>query len=443
MTRIRIFTTLAVLLALVAAIALWPTYIERSTQAARASALPTMAPVARDYLLRPRLVAAWERNVATGLPNDFISPRQLADQYLQRYRERGDIGDVVRSIDMAKRSLRARRYGNPGALVDLASAQLTLHKFYDALATTKQIEAELPRNPSMRLREASLDLEIGRYDRARAILGKVPTTNGFDVSRETVASRYDELTGHLARARLEIERPLAYENSQIDAPAQARAWFFFRSGELAFEAGDNDGAVAFEKQAIDIFPYFADAYRAKARVECALKRWNDCLASAQTSANMVPYPETLGFVEDAQRALGDRVAADATAATILTIEKIGDAQHISDRLLAIYESEHRIRSGDAYAIAKRELASRDDIITEDTLAWAAAADGRWNEARAASRKAMRFDTEISLMQYHAGVIAAHFGERERAKRYLLRALTLNPSFHQTYADDARARVAAL
>ena len=157
----------------------------------------------------------------------------------------------------------------------------------------------------------------------------------------------------------------------------------------------------------------------------------------------MPYPETLGYEEDADRALGDTPGAERIADLIVTIERIGNAQHISDRLLAIYYAEHRIRTADAYAIARRELSVRDDIFTEDTLAWAAAADGRWNEARTAAGKALRFDTENSLMQYHAGIIALHFGDRDGAKRRFQKALILNPSFHSVYADDARAQLARL
>jgi tetratricopeptide (TPR) repeat protein len=232
-------------------------------------------------------------------------------------------------------------------------------------------------------------------------------------------------------------------NSQFDAPAQARAWFFFRGGELAFEAGDNDGALAAENEALTVFPGYYEANRLKAKYLCAFKRWQECLDAATASANVVPYPETLGYEADAQRALGDSAAARRTDDLIVAIEKIGNAQHISDRLLAIYYSEHGYRRDDAYAIAKRELRVRDDILTEDTLAWAAAADGRWDEARIASRKAMRFDTENALLQYHAGVIALHFGDIGQAKKRFTKALALNPSFHQVYADDARAQLARL
>ncbi len=81
------------------------------------------------------------------------------------------------------------------------------------------------------------------------------------------------MTGHLAEARELIERPTADQNSLFDSPAQTRAWFFFREGELAFEAGANDEAIADEKEATRYFPGFSDALRFKARFECALKSW--------------------------------------------------------------------------------------------------------------------------------------------------------------------------
>jgi tetratricopeptide (TPR) repeat protein len=425
------------------AIAFWPSYVEHRADEARAASFPTPAPVTKDYLLRDKTIAFWERAVDEHHPGDMLSPQNLAEQYLQRYRERGDIDDVLRARHMALQALRAQPHDNIPALVGVASADLTLHRFKDALAITKYVETFDRGDAQMQVREASLDLELGRYDAAKRVLDHLPPRQLYDVARDTIETRYAELTGHLSEARQMFELPTALQNSSFDSPAQTRAWFYFRSGELAFEAGDNDAAIADEREATQVFPGYADALRAQARFECALHRWNDCLTHATASANVVPYPETLGYEADAQRALGDAAGAARTNDLIGTIERIGNAQHISDRLLAIYYSEHRIHVHDAYAIARRELAVRDDIFTEDTLAWAAAADGRWSEARAASAKALRFDTENSLLQYHAGVIAQHFGDVSQAKRRLQKALALNPAFHPFYADDARARLRAL
>ncbi len=429
----------------VGAIALWPPYVNRSVNAAHAAGLPTMAPVTADYKDRSKLIAFWEGAVKQRHPGDMISPRTLAGQYLQRYRENGDIDDVLRAKRAAELSLAAQPRANLGADATLASVDLTLHKFTGALAITQRVEATYDRNdPEMQIREASLDLELGDFTAAKRIIDRLKPERTYEaIPSDILITRYDELTGHLADARHRFERPTAYENSQFDLPAQQRAWFYFRSGELAFEAGDNDAAIANEETAKQVFPNDVDATRAEARFACALHRWQVCLENATASANVIPYPETLGYEADAQRALGNETDAKKTEALIATVERIGNAQHISDRLLAIYYSEHGVHLDDAYRIAKSELAVRHDVFTQDTLAWAAAMDGRWVEARRAIALATRYGTENSLILYHAGVIAEHFGNRAAAKDDYASALALNASFHPTYADDARARLAKL
>jgi tetratricopeptide (TPR) repeat protein len=180
-----------------------------------------------------------------------------------------------------------------------------------------------------------------------------------------------------------------------------------------------------------------------ARIACATHQWQACLDAAKASAEVVPYPEVLGYEADAQRALGDPASAAQTDALIHTIDRIGNAQRVSDRLLAIYYCEHGENLDDAYRIATRELAVRDDVFTEDTLAWCAAMAGHWDEARARIAKATRYGTENALLDYHAGAIALHFGDRAAARAWLEKALALNPQFHAVYADDARARLAQL
>ncbi len=427
----------------VASLGAWPAFVSLRSGQAAADALPSMAPVTADYRYRDKLVAFWEGAVRQNARNDMLSPRVLADQYLQRYRETGDIDDVLRARRMAERSLQAQRVGNvPGDLV-MAATLLTLHRFREARSFVRDAERYHPGDPSLTTREASLDMELGEYEQARSLLAKVPHKAQAESEWQTVEARYEELTGHVADARRLIAAPETTIDSNFSAPAQARAWYHFRAGELAFATGDLDAAFADEHVALEIFPRYADALRALARFECADHRWSACLADAAHSAEIVPFPETLGYEADAQRALGEPDAANKTDRLIATIERIGNAQHISDRLLAVYYSEHRMHPGDALRIARRELLVRDDIYTEDTLAWAAAMAGRWDEARAAIAKAVRFDTEDSRLQYHAGEIALHFGQTAEAKRRLQRSLALNAHFHPAYADDARAELARL
>jgi Flp pilus assembly protein TadD len=422
----------------------WPWFISYRTAQARADALPDVAPLTADYLYRGELVSFWEGAVKDRVRNDMMSPRNLADQYLQRYRETGDIGDVLRALRMAQRSLDVMPTHNVAADLTMSSALLTLHRFREALRYVRLASTYRHGDPSLVSREASLDLELGNYDAARALLASVPVKAQRTNSEwQTVQARYDEITGHLGDARVLLAQPAADLDSNFSAPAQARAWYHFREGELAFEAGDTKEALAQEHVALARFPTYADALRDLARFECAAHRWHECLADATRSADLVPFPEALGYKADAQRGVGDAAGAAQTDDLIETVERVGNSQHISDRLLAIYYSEHRLHPADALRIARNELSVRDDIYTEDTLAWAAAMAGRWDEARRASDKAIRFDTEDSRLQYHAGIIALHFGERDLAKKRLTRALALNGAFHPFFADDARAQLSQL
>jgi len=118
-----------IVLCAIVAVAAWPHYVARSTNVAAAAALPTMAPVVADYQNRDKLVAFWEKAENEHHPGDMISPDNLAGQYLQRYRERMDIDDVLRAERAAKQSLVAQSVGNMPGELELASIDLTLHRF--------------------------------------------------------------------------------------------------------------------------------------------------------------------------------------------------------------------------------------------------------------------------------------------------------------------------
>ena len=441
MTRLRAAAAIAAAALAACALALWPDYVRSRADAARASALPVASPVNADYATRDRVIAFWEHAANERHRGDMLSPATLSEEYLQRFRERGDVGDALRAESSAERSLAAQPYGNGRAELALASAFIAMHRFHEALDLVRDVERFDSADADLRMHEASIDLELGRYADAGRIVRAL--RGGDVVAVDTLRARYDELTGQIAEARMLIEHARVAANAHADMPAQQRAWLAYRSGELAFEAGDDETAIADERDALGTFPEYADANRLLARFTCAMHRWDDCLAAATASARVVPYPEVLGYEVDAQRALGRRGDAAQTDALIVAVDRIGNAQHIADRLLAIYYAEHDEHLQEAYAIAKRELAVRDDVLTEDTIAWCAVKTGRWTEARLRMAAAMRYGTQHALLFYHAGVVAQHFGDRVHARRYFSEALRENGSFHAVYAPDARARLATL
>ena len=433
--------------ALIAAAA-WPAFV--TTREAHASTAPTPAPVIADYTQRDRLVAFYERAVREH--PDQILTRMLASQYLQRFRETGDAGDVVRGEHAARQSLALQPASNPAAEMTLASSLVSLHRFREALHHAQRARQTEPGNSAALAQVASTEVELGRYDGARRVMAS-QSGAGTNVALATARARYDEVTGHLGNARRVIDVAMVQADSIIDTPAESRAWFHFRAGELAWSVGDADPAERRFREALDIFPNYSRALNGLAKMYWSERRWAGALDAAKRAADRVPLPETLGYQADAQRALGDEAAARATDDTIAAIARIanaragstrtGNARGIDDRALSIYFAEHGRRLDDAVAIARRDAAARDDVFAEDTLAWALARSGRWAEARIAARKATRWNTQDARLLYHAGVIAMESGDRAEASRRLKAALDLNPRFHPRYANDARDRLARL
>lgn len=440
----RTRVTIAILCLAFAALAGWPAFMAHrsdSDNVATASAVFTPAPVTQDYLQRDHFVDFYERAVRRS-PRDQIMARMLASQYLMRFRERGDIGDLRRARVAAQRSLSIQPKENSGADSALASVDLALHNFRDAQKYDADVVRMQPWSTGAAATLASTDMELGEYAAAATLLGKQPSPY-LDATWESSVARYDELTGNLRAARAHIERGMQQADSVFDNPAEARAWYHFRAGELAFEAGDATGAERDQRTALAIFPTDAKAFNALARLYCAEHRWRDALAAADLGADLIPLPETLGYKADAQRALGDTEGARETDDLISAVERIGNANGINDRAIAVYESEHGERLADAVRIARRDLAARDDLFAEDTLAWALAMAGRWTEARPHAVRAVATGIEDSRIQYHAGMIALHTGHVAEARDRLQLALAVNPHFHPVYADDARRRLGSL
>lgn len=423
-----------------AALAAWPAFVHHEAASADPVMAQTPAPLRDDALVRRDTIAFEERRLGRD-PADPITPRMLGEQYLQRYRERGDVGDVVRAEAMARRSLVAQPRGNVAALGVLAGSLLTLHRFREARAAVREARFYAPDNPGLAMEEASLDMELGAMSPARDILLRYG--NGATPESEIAASRYDELTGRLADARVLLDRASHRVDAIYDVPAERRAWFHTRLGELAFNAGDTNAAIEEERTALARFPGDAKAWTDLGKFDAANGDWNDARDDAQHAVSLIPSPENLGLLADAQAALGDGDAAAATRDEIDAVARIGNAYHLADRLLAVYYADHDTHHADAYAIAKRELAARDDVYAQDTLAWTAARAGLWNVAADAARNATATNIEDPHVWYHAAFIADHRGDRAAAIAAYRHALNLNPHFDPTKAPIAKSRLATL
>lgn len=390
-----------------------------------------------DYLQRSHIISVYEAEV-NKTPDSSLLLRLLAEQYLKRFREVGDVEDLLRTEQAARRSLALQPHNNQVCSMLLASALLSQHQFKEALHVASDAQQSVPDNANIVSLTASIQMELGDYEAADQLLQSITTEE--ENGHKAVVARYLELTSNLASARQLLDATM----QQLDFytnPAETRAWFHVRAGDLAFAVGDLVLSEQRYREALDLFPLDVAALTRLARLYAAQHRWQDALDAANQGVEMVPLLETLGYKVDAQRALGDQEGADETEALIGVVAYLSKVKGIYDRALAVYYTEHKIHLPEALQIAYSEVAVRDDIYAEDTLAWAAAANGHWQEAQQAAQRATRYGTEDALLQFHAGMIALHLGNHEEAIKRLTQAVSLNPQFHHKYADEARAVLA--
>jgi predicted Zn-dependent protease len=258
-------------------------------------------------------------------------------------------------------------------------------------------------------------MELGRYADARTTLDRIPASSAENPSVDAVRARYDELTGRLAQARELIMVAGRTMDSDVSNPAFDRSWFHMRSAQLAYEAGDFRSAEREYAISLDDFPDNVMALMFQAQLFLAQSRWSQALTSAQHAANLYPLPQALGYEADAQNALGDRRGAAQTDALIGAENRLFDASGINDRLLANYYADHAEHLGAALRAARSDYAKRgDEIYADDTLAWVLARMGRWPQAAAYERLALRTGSVDPLLRYHAAVIAARCEPKSEA-----------------------------
>jgi predicted Zn-dependent protease len=435
---VRTSTAAVAFVAAAALGAAWPWFASHRAQATGIQP----APISTDYQQRDRFIA-FEEAQARLDSADQITRRMLASEYLQRFRETGDLNDVTRAHAMAERSLALQPQGNTQALSVIASSDIVFHRFPAALEAERASLEGDPSNDDARAQSASILMEIGRYKAAEQILSH-PGDPDVDPTWISIRARYDEVTGNLAGARVAMGEATQRVDRMNAIPAYTRSWYHLREAQLAFEAGDAQMASREYDESLRIYPDNAMALLFEAKLYRAHHDWQRALAAATRSADLYPLPQALGYEVDAQRALGDEEGARRTDALIAAEQRLFDVQGINDRLLAIYYAEHHEHLNDALVAARSDIAKRgDEIYADDTMAWVLAAMGRWKEARIYALRAARYDTADPELQYHCGVIAARTGHAGEARRRLSAALAVDASFHPFYADDARRILASI
>ena len=388
---------------------------------------PRVAVIASQPSLTPAQmldsnIVFYER-VARRDPTGGMALGTLALFYMRRARATGDYQDVLRSESAARKSLYNRGTHNTKARQALAASLLSEHRFGDALRIAQDLSERDASNAAFRASVGEIQMELGHYSDARASFASV-AGNTSDLSVAPRLARWAELQGHPDSAYRLMNATLLAVVDRPEVPAEQKAWFWLRIGDLQLRRGKIDEAASDYQRGLAAH---TDDYRlltAMAKLEGARHEWKSAIDYGERAVAVSFDPATLGVISDSYLALGDSAKAEAYAhAMEVAVSKQKTAYH---REWSLFLLNHGRRMGEVLSKAQDELRTRQDIYGYDVLAWALHASGRDAEAREMMKHALALGTQDAMLFYHAATIDRALGKADIAASELEHARTLNP-----------------
>ena len=386
---------------------------------------PTVAEVARLQAL------------VTADPADEDSQRDLGFALIQRVRETADPSLYAPAL-AAFEAARKLQPDDALTLVGIAGIELGKHAFADGLATARQAIALSPSLVAAHAAEVDALVELGRYDEADTAAGIMFGLRA-DLSTLARVSYLAELRGRLTASLAAMRAAAASPGLAPENTAFVQALL----GNLLVYTGDPGGAASAYEAALALVPSHAPSLAGQGRLAVGAGRLDDAITLFGRAADIVPLPEYVIALGDAQTAAGKTdEAARSYELARAEIQLFKAAGVVVDVDLALLEADH----GDpalALVDATAGYKATPTVRAADALAWALHRLGRDKEAKRRSDEALRLGSIDPILRYHAGAIAAAVGDVQAARRDLEMALRTDPGFSASGAAEVRRLLASL
>ncbi len=366
-------------------------------------------------------------------PHDFVSYNRLADAYVQRARQTGDVADYSRAEAALEASLDALPNDNYDALVQLSLVYGAMHRFSDARELAQSALALKPWEAFGYAALGDAHVALGQYDKAEEAYQRV-TSEAPGLSSFSRLAYLLELRGDLETAELMWRNALSTDSGRRP---ENTAWARVQLGNFYFNIGEIGPAEDEYERALKTFPDYVHALAGLAKVQAARGDYDGAASLYDWVVDRYPIPEYVIALGDVYRAAGREDDATKQHDLVAAIDRLYKANGVNtDLQMALFFADHDLDIGEAVRQARAAYADRPSVQAADVLAWALYKSGQYEEARAYSQEALRLGTQDALMLFHAGMIYDRLGEYEEARNHLERAVEMNPRFSVLYADTA-------
>ena len=311
-------------------------------------------------------------------------------------------------------------------LVGLGGLQLGRHEFAEALVTGRQAVEMSPNLASARAIVVDALVELGRYAEAGVAADEMLAT-ASDLSTLSRVSYLAELNGKLDVAVGAMRQAGRTSGLAPENVAFADALL----GNLLVYIGDGSGAAEAYQHALTLVPAHAPSLAGLGRLAVAGGRLDVAIAQFKRAADVLPLPEYVIALAEAQSAAGRHEdAARSFKLARAEIQLFEASGVVVDLDLALFEADHG-DAAKALEFAETAYAATPTIRAADALGWALHRLGRDRDAKVRAQEALRLGSLDPLLRYHAGAIAAALGDVDGARRHLELALATDAGFSAT------------
>jgi tetratricopeptide (TPR) repeat protein len=339
----------------------------------------------------------------------------LAMAYARRARETADAGFYAKAEETLRKSFAISPANFEGLKVE-AWLQLGRHEFASALETATRLNKIAPDDVAVYGYLVDANVELGNYKEAIGAAQWMLDLREGNVPGLTRAAYLRELHGNLSGALELMQRAF---DALPPAEAEDRVWILAQMAHLELLSGELPKAETYATAALAAFPDYPYALTALAQVRSAQSRYPENVNLLHQRYDAAPNPEILYALAEAQELAGQHQEASAS---FQEFERQSRAQSTlalnSNRQLIFYYLDHAGQPAKALEIARREVAVRQDIFTLDSYAWALAGNGDYEAAGVQLQKALAMNVKEPAILFHAGAIALHLHENDKAEAYL-------------------------
>ncbi|MFE6700792.1 tetratricopeptide repeat protein [Streptomyces sp. NPDC057718] len=373
-------------------------------------------------------------------PKDAPSLATLGTAYVEWARRSADTAYYARAEQALKRSLEAQpgERGNGEAWVGLAALANARHDFLAAKRWGETVKQQQPKAWSVY--PVLIDAYTGLGDRKAA----TAATETFGELRKGVPAL--ARTADLYRGNGWREDALATAREAADRATQPaeKAEALHRLGELAWERGEPEEAVAQFDAALRTDAGHHASLAGKARALAALDRTDEALASYQSALEKLPRPQYALELGELYESLGLDGDARTQYAKLREMVAATKKDGVDESLvLARFEADHGDPAAAVELLRAQWRGQHRSAAVADALGWALHRAGKTEEGLEYAQRAADTGVRNASYAYHLGVIQRELADYGPARRSLEQAVRTNPAFSPLAAPLAREALDAL